>query len=165
MFLLSTAYVPNALVGTLSFVAGPGFAIGRVSVAPWHFQAGPMPGIPVLAPLPVVEAHWWMFLMVLPVAVGVLAGLCCRTSPTRLRSAGIAALVAALAWLVLAALAGGALAGGPFDPVTVPAGLLAVAVFGLVAVPGALTACLTGREQPSTEEPEPDDEQPPATPE
>ena len=152
MLLLSVAYLPNVLVGTLSFVAGPGFTVGRATVTPWHVHAGPIPGVPVLAPIPVVEAHWWIALMALPVGVGVLVGLRCRG----LRPVGVAALVAAIAWLVLAALAGGALAGGPFDPVTVPAGLLAVAVFALVAVPAALTAGRNGREKPevAAEEPE-----------
>lgn len=153
MFLLSVAYLPNVLIGTLSFVAGPGFAIGRAVVAPLRVHAGPIPGVPVLAPVPVAEAHWWIALLALPVAAGVLAGLRCRD----LRSVGVAALMAGVTWLVLAALAGGALAGGPFDPVTVPAGLLAVAVFGFVAIPGALTASLAGREkapeEPTQEEP------------
>jgi hypothetical protein len=145
LFLLSVAYLPNALVGALSFAAGPGFAIGHLTLAQWHFHAGPVPGVPVLAPVPSVEAHWWVFLMLLPAATGVLVGLRCRSSPARVRSVGVAALIAGLTWLVLAALAGGALAGGPFDPVTVPAGLLGVAVFALVAVPGVLTIWLAGR--------------------
>jgi hypothetical protein len=150
MFLLSVSYLPNAFIGTLSFAVGPGFTIGSAAVMPWRFHTGPLPAVPVLAPLPAVEAHWWIFLTLLPAGVGVLAGLVCRRVDggvgPRVRAAGVAALVAGVGWLVLAALAGGALAGGPFDPVTVPAGLLGVSVFLFVAVPGAVTAAVPDRE-------------------
>ena len=175
MVLLCVGYLPNVLIGTLSFAAGPGFGIGAVTVAQWRFHAGPIPPVPLLAPLPAVEGHWWVFLMLLPAGVGVLVGLACRDVteelPMRLRAVGVAALVAAVGWLVLAALAGGSLGGGPFDPVTVPAGSLAVSVFLLIAIPGALTVWLAARapallalddtedvedveEEPADEEPE-----------
>jgi hypothetical protein len=109
--------------------------------------------------LPMVAAHWWPILMVLPAGVGVLVGRSCQDSSGRVRSVAVAALVAAVSWLVLAALAGGALAGGPFSPVTVPSGALAAAVFLLVAVPGVLTALLAGRHALPEPEPEPGPEQ------
>jgi hypothetical protein len=174
LFLLSLAYLPNVLIGATSFAVGPGFGIGTVTVSQWSFHGGPVPAVPVLAPLPVTPASWWAFVLLLPVAVGVLVGLACREMPRvgdRMRAVAVAALVAAVTWLVLAALAGGGLAGGPFDPVTVPAGSLAVAAFLLVGVPGAVTGWLSGRrdrvrvdhpapeydEEPDPEfEPEPD---------
>ncbi|HEY3751725.1 MAG TPA: DUF6350 family protein [Pseudonocardiaceae bacterium] len=165
MFLLSLAYLPNVLIGALSFTAGPGFAIGQVQLAQWAFHGGALPAVPVLASLPVTQAHWWPVLMLLPAGVGVLVGLSCRNSSARTRSVAVAALVAAVTWLVLAALAGGAMAGGPFDPVTVPSGALGAAVFLLVAGPGMLTVPLTGRgvvTEPSAEpeeEPEPEPEE------
>jgi hypothetical protein len=162
MFLLSIAYLPNVLIGALSFAAGPGFAIGQVHLAQWSFHGGAVPAVPVLAALPVVQAHWWPVLMLLPAGVGVLVGLSCRDSSARPRSVAVAALVAAMSALVLAALAGGGMAGGPFDPVTVPSGALAVAVFLLVGVPGVLTVLLKGRgavPEPEYEpEPEPEEE-------
>lgn len=165
MCLLSLAYLPNVIIGTTSFAAGPGFAVGHTVLAQWRFHGGPVPAVPVLAPVPPVEAHWWVFLMVLPVSAGVLAGLRCRALPgraVRLRAVGVAAVLAGVAWLVLAALAGGALAGGPFDPVTVPAGSLAVAVALFVAVPGAVTVLSAGRgpvaEDPGDTDGAPDEE-------
>lgn len=162
MWLLSLAYLPNVIVGTTSFAAGPGFAIGHTVLAQWRFHGGPVPAVPVLAPLPSVEAHWWVFLMVLPISAGVLAGLRCRVLPgpaARLRAVGVAAVLAGVSWLVLAALSGGALAGGPFDPVTVPAGSLAVAAALFVAVPGAVTVLSAGRGTAAEETDEsPDDE-------
>jgi hypothetical protein len=89
-----------------------------------------------------------VFLMLLPAAVGVLTGLVCRRLDNlagRFRAVLVAALVTGVSWLFLAAMAGGALAGGPFDPVTVPAGSLGAATFLAVAVPGALTVWLAGR--------------------
>jgi Family of unknown function (DUF6350) len=148
MLLLSVAYLPNVLIATLSFAAGPGFGIGAVSVAQWHFRAGPLPAVPLLAPLPAVEGHWWVFLMLLPAAVGVLTGLACRHLTDlagRFRAVLVAALVTSVSWLILAALAGGPLAGGPFGPVLVPAGSLAVSAFLAIAIPGALTVWLAGR--------------------
>jgi hypothetical protein len=149
MLLLCAGYLPNVLVGTLSFAAGPGFGMGAVTVAQWRFHAGPLPAVPLLAPVPATEGHWWVFLMLLPAGVGVLVGLSCRAVndrfADRLRAVALAGLVAAVSWLVLAALAGGSLAGGPFDPVTVPAGALAASVFLLIAIPGALTVWLAAR--------------------
>ncbi len=148
MLLLSVAYLPNTLIATLSFAAGPGFGIGAVSVAQWHFHAGPLPAVPLLAPLPAVEGHWWVFLMLLPAAVGVLTGLACRHVSElagRFRAVGVAALVTGVGWLILAAMAGGPLAGGLFDPVVVPAGSLAVSAFLAIAIPGTLTVWLAGR--------------------
>lgn len=165
MLLLSVAFLPNVLIGTLSFAAGPGFTIGQVALAQWHFHGGAVPAVPVLAPLPTGIGDWWLFLMLVPAAVGVLVGLtCCRIEASiagRLRAVGVAALVTGVSWLVLAALAGGALAGGPFDPVTVPAGALAVATCLLVGVPGGLTVWIAGRREPLADvEPEPDEEEP-----
>ncbi|HEX4703673.1 MAG TPA: DUF6350 family protein [Pseudonocardiaceae bacterium] len=166
MLLLSVAYLPNALIGTLSFTTGPGFGIGTVSIAQWRFHGGPLPAVPLLAPLPAAVGPWWIFLMLLPAGVGVLVGRACRgVTDGRLRAVLVAALAAGVSWLVLAALAGGALAGGPFDPVTVPAGSLGVSVFLFVAIPGALTVWLTGRGQnllaaDDFEDDDPDDEEP-----
>jgi Family of unknown function (DUF6350) len=166
VFLLCLAYLPNVLVGTVSFAAGPGFTIGSMSVSQWAFHGGPVPAVPVLAPLPTVAAHWWPALTLLPVVVGVLVGRSCirlldRTGD-RVQAVGVAALTAGMTWLVLAALAGGALAGGPFDPVTVPAGVLGVSVFLLIAVPGGVTVLLAGRGEPPVQEwaaePEPEPE-------
>ena len=63
----------------------------------------------------------------------------------RARAVGVAAVVVGLSFLVLAGLSGGTLGGDRFDPVTVPAGLLAVSMFGWVAVVGSVVAWLTGR--------------------
>ncbi len=160
MFLLCLAYLPNVLVGTLSFVASPGFTLGDYSLAQWHFQTGMVPAVPLLGPLPATVGNWWFALILLLAGVGVLVGWVCRTLPAglaaQLRAVGVAALGTGVTWLVLAALAGGALADGPFSPVTVPAGGLAAAVCLLIGVPGALTVWTAGRHrlEPEVEEAE-----------
>jgi hypothetical protein len=81
-------------------------------------------------------------------AIGVFVGWTCRKvsdrPASRFRAVLVAAITAAVGSLVLAATAGGRLAGGAFDPVTVPAGLLALLVALWVLVPGVLVAWLAG---------------------
>lgn len=146
MVLLSVAYVPNALIGTASFLTGPGFSIGVTSVGLWSAHGHGVPGLALLAAVPETHSAWSLLLMVLPAAASVLVGRFCqrigdRTS-ARMRGVLVAALLVAPICLVLAGLAGGALGGGRFDPVMVPAGLFAVSVFLWVAVVGSLATWL-----------------------
>jgi hypothetical protein len=164
LLLLSVAYLPNALVGALSFAVGPGFSLGALVVRPLAFHPGPVPGLPLLGAVPVRSAPWWVVVFLLPVAVGVGVGWACRrvTDPVparsrranarpksdralgRLRAVGVAALVVSFGCLVLAAFAGGTVADGPFNPVTIAAGLLALSALGWVGVAGAITAVVAG---------------------
>ncbi|MTD56306.1 cell division protein PerM [Amycolatopsis pithecellobii] len=148
MLLLSVGYLPNAVVATLSFVAGPGFALGSVSLTPFSFRGGNVPGLPLLAGLPEHAARWWPVLMLLPATVGVLVGWSLRTSDhdprARLRTVGIAGALIGFGCVLLGTLAGGRLGNGTFDPVSVPIGLLSVAAFGWIVVPGGLVAWFAG---------------------
>lgn len=164
LLLLSLAYLPNALVGAASFAAGPGFSLGALVVRPLAFHSGPVLGLPLLGALPVRFAPWWVVVLLLPAAVGAGVGWVCRgvrdpvsarsrrtdVAPRpdralgRLRAVGVAALVVAFGCLVLAAFSGGALADGPFDPVSIAAGLLALSALGWIVIPGAITALVTG---------------------
>ncbi|TVS98840.1 hypothetical protein FNH07_36540 [Amycolatopsis bartoniae] len=166
MLLLSVGYLPNAVVATLSFVAGPGFSVGAVSLTPFSFRGGTLPGLPLLGGMPEHAARWWPALLVLPAAVGVLVGWSLRHSDedprARLRTVGIAGALIGFGCVLLGTLAGGRLGHGPFNPVSVPVGLLSVAAFGWIAVPGSLVAWLAGsRRMPAPpmvveEEPEPE---------
>ncbi|MGQ0837609.1 cell division protein PerM [Actinokineospora sp.] len=148
MLLLSAGYLPNAVVAGTAFAAGPGFALGSVSVGPLDFSGGPVPALPLLSALPERYAPWWLLLFALPAAVGVLVGRVLRDvdeSPTaRLRAVAVASVVVALSFAILGGSAGGALGGGPFDPLDLRAALLSVALVGWVAVPGALVAWFGG---------------------
>jgi hypothetical protein len=164
ILLLSLAYLPNALIGAASFAVGPGFSIGALVVRPLAFHPGSVLGLPLLGAVPIRSAPWWIVVLLLPAAVGVGVGWACRrvTDPVparsrranaeprpdralgRLRAVGVAALVVAAGCLVLAAFAGGTLADGPFNPVTVAAGLLALSALGWVGIAGAITALFAG---------------------
>lgn len=148
VLLLCLGYLPNAIIAGFSYVAGAGFSLGGVEVSPLRFVGGPVPPVPLLAAMPENAAVWTPAVLVGAAAVGVLVGWICRKvsdRPTsRVRAVLVAAITAGVGSLVLAATAGGRLAGGAFDPVTVPAGLLALLVVLWVLVPGALVAWLAG---------------------
>ncbi|WAL65056.1 DUF6350 family protein [Amycolatopsis cynarae] len=148
MLLLSLGYLPNAVIGALAFTVGTGFSLGSVSLTPFVFHGGALPGLPLLAGLPEHQARWWPMLMLLPAGVGALVGWYLRHSDgnpwARLRTVLIASTVVGFACVVLGTLAGGRLGSGSFGPVVIPAGLTSVAAFGWIAVPGALVAWLTG---------------------
>ncbi|MEU4802051.1 DUF6350 family protein [Actinosynnema sp. NPDC023587] len=148
IWLMCLAYLPNAVIGAMSYVVGSGFSIGAVTIAPTAFTAGPVPAVPLLAALPEEQSAALPLVLILPGAIGVLVGLSLRnaaeTPRARLRAVLVAAVTGAVGTLVLAAIAGGSLGNGVFDPVTVPAGLLAVLTFGWIALPGGIVAWFAG---------------------
>ncbi|HVK23662.1 MAG TPA: DUF6350 family protein [Actinokineospora sp.] len=148
MLLLSAGYLPNAVVAGVAFIAGPGFSLGAVTIAPVGFVGGPVPALPLLAALPERSALWWVGLFALPAAVGALVGWVLRStaeSPReRMRSVGVAAAAVGLGFVVMAGSAGGALGGGPFHPLDLHAALVSFALVCWVAVPGALVAWFAG---------------------
>ena len=120
------------------------------------FVGGDVPAVPLLAAMPDTEFALSPLVLVLPALIGAFVGWTCRKvseRPTsRFRAVLVAAITAGVGSLVLAATAGGRLAAGAFDPVTVPAGLLALLVAMWVLVPGVLVAWLAGsRVQPEVE--------------
>ncbi|MDN3495840.1 DUF6350 family protein [Planococcus sp. APC 4015] len=86
--LAQLAYLPTVVIWALSFIAGPGFALGAgTSVSPAGTQVGPLPGIPILGAVPESTTPWLLLLALLPVALGVFAGWITRS---RLLSAPMA---------------------------------------------------------------------------
>ncbi len=78
--LAQLAYLPTLVVWALSFVAGPGFALGvGTAVSPAGTQLGIVPGIPVLGAVPESASSWLLLLALLPVALGALAGWIARS--------------------------------------------------------------------------------------
>lgn len=152
--LLALSYLPNAVVAGLAWALGPGFSVGAASVSPFGVAVGEPSVFPLLAALPVAAPPpWTAFVLLAPVAVGALTGLVARRSgPVGPQVAGSAAVGAAVVVGVLAALSGGRLAAGPFDPVGMPVELLVPAVLLLVGVPAVLVA-LTGRRAGPWEDP------------
>ncbi|WP_051898777.1 cell division protein PerM [Sciscionella sediminilitoris] len=165
MLLLCLGYLPNAAIAGLSFAAGPGFSLGTYSASPVGFHGGAVPPMPLLAALPDHFSVWWLVFFALPLMAGAAIGWLARTldeSPIqRLRIIAIAALVAAVFVLVLAALAGGALGAGAVDPVVVPAGGLALAVFGWIGLVGGTVTWFAGPSLLPESVPDAEDEQEP----
>jgi hypothetical protein len=155
MLLLSIGYLPNAMVAATSFIAGPGFSLGTVTVAPLEFHGGRLPGVPLLAAMPEIQAAWWPALFVLPLTVGIVVGRRLRhvddDPVVRLRAVAVATGVVAVSFLVLAGTAGGRLGHGTFDPVSMRGAALSIALVLWTVVPGAI-ATWFGGPRPATEQ-------------
>ncbi|MEJ2868250.1 DUF6350 family protein [Actinomycetospora sp. OC33-EN08] len=147
LWVLTVAYLPNALVAATAWVLGPGYAVGTVSAAPTAAVPGLVPPFPLAALLPSGTPPTWAgVVFALPLAVGSVVGWTLATSSpdtaTRLRTVAVAAGTTGLALAVAALLAGGRLGAGPFDPVVVPVGWTLLAGFAWIGVPGAVVAAL-----------------------
>ncbi|MGV9363210.1 cell division protein PerM [Amycolatopsis sp. NPDC003731] len=158
LFLLSLLYLPNAVTAALSFVTGPGFSIGPLTVGMFGYHGGAVPAVPLLGGLPEHHAAWWPALLVLPAAAGALAGWSLRkvdADPAqRIRAVAVAGAVVALGCVVLGTLAGGRLGDGPFDPVSVPVGVASVVAFCWIVIPGSFVAFFAGEHEPPAPPPE-----------
>jgi len=141
--LLGLAYLPNAAVGALSWAVGAGFTVGTATISPFDARPGVPSSFPLLAALPTgVPPLWAPAVLALPVLLGMLVGLSVRRAlavpADRIRATVVAGLVAASGATLLARLAGGRLAAGPYDPVRFPPELIAPATLlwigGIAAV-------------------------------
>ncbi|WP_344426893.1 cell division protein PerM [Pseudonocardia ailaonensis] len=146
--LLSVAYLPNAVVGGMSWVLGPGVDVGLGSWTPFGGALAPLPPFPLLGGLPGQTAPAWAVVVVIvPVGIGLLVGGVCRQvlgpdapMAERLRAVAFAAAGLAVVAAILALLAGGRLAAGAYDPVAVPVWLVFVAVLVWIGAPAAVLA-------------------------
>ncbi|WP_426324127.1 DUF6350 family protein [Microbacterium sp. E-13] len=78
--LAQLAYVPTLAVWGMSFVTGPGFAVGAgTSVSPAATQVGVVPGLPALGAIPESTTSWLLLLALVPVGLGALAGWIARS--------------------------------------------------------------------------------------
>ncbi|GAA5038547.1 DUF6350 family protein [Microbacterium fluvii] len=163
MTLAQLAYLPTLVVWGLSFVAGPGFALGAgTAVSPAATQLGVVPPFPVLGAVPQSTGSWMLLLALLPVAAGVLGGLRTRRHfaahgdpgpwPLRAGAAALIALVAAGFAALLAALASGSLGPGVLAVVGPEPGPVALAV-GLEVALGAGIVLLAPRSNADLEHP------------
>ncbi|MBW0112703.1 hypothetical protein I4I84_28785, partial [Pseudonocardia sp. KRD-182] len=152
--LLALAYLPNAVVGGVSWVLGPGFSVGSASVSPFGVSPGEPSVFPLFAALPDAPTPVWALLALAgPIAVGALTGVVARRAGDHaMPVAGVAVAGTAAVVGLLGALAGGRLAAGPYDPVRIPAELLVPSVLLLVGVPALLVVFL-GRGRAPGEDP------------
>ena len=145
--LLGLAYLPNAAVGALSWAVGAGFSVGTATMSPFDAKPGVPSSFPLLAALPTgVPPVWAPAVLALPVIVGLLVGLSVRRAlpvpADRIRATVVAGLVAASGATLLALLAGGRLAAGPYDPVRFPPELVAPATLLWIGGVAAVVAIL-----------------------
>jgi hypothetical protein len=150
--LLALAYLPNAAIGALCWAVGAGFSVGAATVSPFGTVTGVPSSFPLLAALPAGPPPVWApAVLVLPVLVGVLVGIAGRRAlpvpADRVRAAVVAAVLAASGAALLALLAGGRLAAGPYDPVRFPAELVTPATLLWVGGPAAVVALLRRKEE------------------
>ncbi|MEU3621601.1 hypothetical protein BS329_21825 [Amycolatopsis coloradensis] len=152
LFVLSVAYLPNAVVAALSFITGPGFSVGSLTVGMFGYQEGQLPGVPVLAGIPSHPAVWWPALLLLPALVGALVGWKIRAIDEepmpRMRAVAVAGALVAFGCVALGTLSGGRLGDGPFDPVSVPVGVASVIAFCWIVIPGGFVAFFAGAHEP-----------------
>jgi len=110
--LLSLAYLPNTVIGAVGVLVGADVHIGVGGLSVFSVAGAPVPALPVLAAVPSGPAAvWWPVLLLVPAAVGVLAGMeCARESDDQARRPWAtlsAAVLTALAMLVAGGIAGG----------------------------------------------------------
>jgi hypothetical protein len=75
-------FLPNLVIWTMSWLVGPGFAIGVGSgVSPLGTTLGPIPSIPVLGALPHGDFAFAFVGLVVPILAGFFAGVLFRGSP------------------------------------------------------------------------------------
>lgn len=148
LFLLSLAYLPNLLVWTLAYVAGPGFSVGgAIGANPFADGAGLLPGVPLLGAVPSDPPAAAPLLLLLPVLAGVIGAVVLRRRDRLglldevLVDLGAAAAVG-LAAGVLSLLASGSLGSARLAQLGPDGLVVGVTVFGLVAAGSLLWTLL-----------------------
>ncbi|MFE1596506.1 DUF6350 family protein [Nocardia sp. NPDC058705] len=76
MTVLSLLYLPNVVIGAAGILSGAAVLFGAGSVGLFGVTGGHMPVLPALIPVPEGPASpWWIGLLLVPLAVGVLGGV------------------------------------------------------------------------------------------
>lgn len=150
------AVLPNLIVWGMSWIAGPGFAIGTgSSVTALGTQLGPMPAFPVFVAIPTGGFDRGIIFVLIPVLVAFIGTVLVRRFTDEMRweyatrfSASLAfaftaAAVSALAGFFLAIFASGAFGPGRFQEVGINATTLAIALFIEVLIPSFVAGLVT----------------------
>lgn len=140
--LLSIGYLPNAAVSGASVLVGSGFSFGAAQVGPLSVTPGRIPPVPLLAALPESAPSWLVLVFAVPALIGVGVGRYCLRAHGDVRmgtrAVAVASVTAAVMCLLFAAVAGGQLGRGPFNPVLISPVLLAMSVLSWIIVCGVL---------------------------
>lgn len=149
LLLLGVLLVPNAAIWGMSWIAGPGFAVGvGTSVGPFGSTLGPVPAFPLLAALPGGSVPVWLGVLTLtvPLVAGALGGMLLMRRRS-VASAATAALEASLLGpsvgvlvAALCAVSGGPLGGGRLNAVGPSPWRVGLVVALEVALPAAAAA-------------------------
>lgn len=153
--LVHLAYLPTMIIWGVSWLAGPGFAVGTgTAVSPAGTQVGVLPGLPALGLIPENADSWMLVSILVPVAAGAVAGWAVRSRLVwegmaqplwpRAAIAGGIALVSAGTAALAAVLTSGSIGPGRLAEVGPDAGMLALSVGAEVLV-GAAILLLTPR--------------------
>jgi hypothetical protein len=154
---LCVLVTPNATLFSGSYLLGPGFAVGtHTIVTPTAVVLGPLPMFPLLAALPDdgTTPGWAVALLAVPPLVAAFAVYRTlgryptpRWDEAALRGVG-AGLICAVAFTVLAAVAGGAVGPGRMadvGPFVFPVLLHGITAFGIGGLVGSLAATVRHR--------------------
>ncbi|MEU4394172.1 DUF6350 family protein [Kribbella sp. NPDC023855] len=166
LFAICLMLLPNMILYTVAFIAGPGFQLGvGTTIAPTGVDVGNLPALPLLAAVP-ADGATPTYLLVLtalvPLGAGVLAGfvvarrgLAAEDSDAlgwdafALRG-GIAALLAGTVLMVLMVLSGGAAGPGRMAAVGVPGAVPAAGVLlAAMAIGASITAAVIAARRPA----------------
>ncbi len=146
--------VPNAVVWSVAWITGPGFAVGvGTAVGPFGYELGPVPALPLLAALPgsAVPGWWGLAAVAVPVTAGLAAGYLLQRELPELgtwRVTAEAALVgpaAGVLWMLLAWLSGGAAGGARLAEVGPSPWAVGLAITAQVGAAAAACAGLNRR--------------------
>jgi hypothetical protein len=149
------AYLPTLVIWAVSWIAGPGFALGAGStVSPVGTDLAVVPSIPILGVLPEASNAWLLLVALVPVAAGALGGWFARSrlhasgtpddeaiAPRLITTIGMGAL-AALGAVGLAVAGSGAIGPGRLADVGPQPGPIALAV-GVEVLVGAAILLLS----------------------
>ncbi|CAH0164628.1 hypothetical protein SRABI76_01123 [Microbacterium oxydans] len=155
MTLGQLVYLPTMIVWAVSWLAGPGFAVGvGTAVSPAGTQLGVVPGIPIFGLLPANSSIWMLIVILVPVGAGAFAGWAVRSrlvwedtpltmGPRAAIAGGIGVVTAGLAALA-AVLASGSIGPGRLTEVG-PAPLPFALALGAEVLLGAAILLLAPR--------------------
>ena len=144
------AYLPTLIVWAISWVLGPGVALGEGSLAlAGGTEAGPLPTVPLFGLIPDNLSPFMWAIVALPVLVAALVTLFARMRSRRddqplqrLITPMAGAFLAALTLALLAHLSRGALGPGRLIDFGPHPGWMLLAALGVFAVGGAIGAFL-----------------------
>jgi hypothetical protein len=140
--LAQLALLPNAVVWTASWLAGPGFAIGTgSSVDVAQTTIGPLPSVPLFGVLPQGDPGFGLAAVLVPVVCGAIAGFLVRQWVQRMSARQSAMPRTDVSSVRMRAGAGGRL-GSSTAAMEWGAGRLALVVLGMGVCSGAVLGLL-----------------------